>query len=46
MREHKTAQFYGSRKNHNQAASRYDWDAARAVTQRLETYALALKQDP
>jgi hypothetical protein len=31
---------------HDQAASRYDWDAARAVTQRLETYAQALKQDP
>ena len=30
---------------HDQAASRYDWDAARAVTQRLETYAQALKQD-
>jgi hypothetical protein len=31
---------------HDQAASRYDWDAARAVTQRLETYAQALKRDP
>jgi Ti-type conjugative transfer relaxase TraA len=31
---------------HDQAASRYDWDAARAATQRLETYAQALKQDP
>jgi hypothetical protein len=31
---------------HDQAASRYDWDAARAVTQRLETYAQTLKQDP
>jgi hypothetical protein len=31
---------------HDLAASRYDWDAARAVTQRLETYAQALKQDP
>jgi hypothetical protein len=31
---------------HDQAAGRYDWDAARAVTQRLETYAQALKQDP
>jgi hypothetical protein len=31
---------------HDQAASRYDWDAARAVTQRLETYAQGLKQDP
>jgi Ti-type conjugative transfer relaxase TraA len=31
---------------HDQAASRYDWDAARTVTQRLETYAQALKQDP
>jgi hypothetical protein len=31
---------------HDQAASRYDWDAAWAVTQRLETYAQALKQDP
>jgi Ti-type conjugative transfer relaxase TraA len=31
---------------HDQAAGRYDWDAARAVTQRLEAYAQALKQDP
>jgi hypothetical protein len=31
---------------HDQAASRYDWDAARAATQRLETYAQRLKQDP
>jgi hypothetical protein len=31
---------------HDEAASRYDWDAARAVTQRLETYAQTLKQDP
>lgn len=29
-----------------QAAGEYDWDAARAVTQRLVTYAQALKQDP
>src|ERR1700733_9258103 len=31
---------------HDQAASRYDWDAARAETQRLESYAQALSQDP
>jgi hypothetical protein len=31
---------------HDEAAERYDWDAARAVTQRLEAYAQALKQDP
>jgi hypothetical protein len=31
---------------HDQAAGEYDWDAARAVTQRLVTYAQALKQDP
>jgi Ti-type conjugative transfer relaxase TraA len=31
---------------HDQAASRYDWDAARAVTQRLEAYAQTLKRDP
>jgi Ti-type conjugative transfer relaxase TraA len=31
---------------HDQAAGRYDWGAARAVTQRLEAYAQALKQDP
>ncbi len=31
---------------HDQATGRYDWDAARAVTQRLEAYAQALKQDP
>jgi hypothetical protein len=30
---------------HDQAAGRYDWDAARAVTQRLEAYAQRLKQD-
>jgi hypothetical protein len=31
---------------HDQAAGRYEWDAARAVTQRLEAYAQALKRDP
>ena len=31
---------------HDQAAAHYDWGAARAVTQRLEVYAQALKQDP
>jgi hypothetical protein len=30
---------------HDEAAGRYDWDAARAVTERLEAYAQALKQD-
>jgi hypothetical protein len=30
---------------HDEAAGRYHWDAARAVTQRLEAYAQALKQD-
>jgi hypothetical protein len=30
---------------HDQAAGRYEWDAARAVTQRLEVYAQTLKQD-
>src|ERR1700733_20509 len=31
---------------HDQAASGYDGDAARAETQRLESYAQALSQDP
>jgi hypothetical protein len=30
---------------HDEAAGRYHWDAARAVTERLEAYAQALKQD-
>jgi len=31
---------------HDAAASRYEWDAARAATKQLEAFARALKQDP